>query len=264
MKLIPTALSSSHQELILLAPYGSHVPSGFRNVVINPRRYGSIIVAMQKMRGGIYLEDGAISHHDLDRNGRHRVEADPDSWHLLSLDNRGFVSACVRYREHRNTVSFHELGLRDCALAECDRWGGKLKAAVESDLDHARRKAISYVEVGGWALAKERRCTGEALRTALATYGLAQILGGCVGIATATVRNRSASILRRIGGKSLEVCGEQVPGYFDPQYGCQMEIVRFSSNSPNPRYRRWIDHIATDLLNVPVILLAANQRVAFA
>ena len=255
MNLVPNALSLSHQQLILLAPYGVHVPARFRNVRIDPRRYGSILVDMQKLRGRIYLEDGAIGHDQLDRNGRHRSEADTESWHLLTLDDKGSVSGCVRYHAHRNTVSFQDLGLRKCALAGCRQWGSKLQAAVETDLVAARQQAIAYVEVGGWALAKERRCTGEALRTALATYGLAQVLGGCVGIATATVRNRSSSILRRIGGGALEVDGEQLPGYYDPQYKCQMEIVRFTSSSPNPKYWRWIDQIAATLLNVPVLSL---------
>jgi hypothetical protein len=255
MNLVPNALSLSHQQLILLAPYGVSIPERFRNVRVDPRRYGSILVDMQKLRGRIYLEDGAIGHDQLDRNGRHRSEVDTESWHLLTLDDKGSVSGCVRYHAHRNTVSFQDLGLRRCALAECREWGSKLKAAVETDLVAARQQAISYVEVGGWALAKERRCTGEALRTALATYGLAQILGGCVGIATATVRNRSSSILRRIGGGALEVDGEQLPGYYDPQYKCQMEIVRFTSSSPNPKYWRWIDQIAATLLNVPVLSL---------
>ncbi len=126
----------------------------------------------------------------------------------------------------------------------------------------ARQQGISYVEVGGWALAKERRCTGEALRTALATYGLARLLGGCVGVATATVRNRSSSILRRIGGGALEVEGEQLPAYYDPQYKCQMEIVRFASSSPNPKYGRWIDQIAATLLHVPVLSLTGALAVA--
>jgi hypothetical protein len=255
MNLVPNALSLSHQQLILLAPYGVPVPARFRNVRIDPRRYGSILVDMQKLRGRIYLEDGAIGHDQLDRNGRHRSEADTESWHLLTLDDKGSVSGCVRYHAHRNTVSFQDLGLRKCALAECRQWGSKLQAAVDTVLVAARQQAISYVEVGGWALAKERRCTGEALRTALATYGLAQVLGGCVGIATATVRNRSSSILRRIGGGALEVDGEQLPGYYDPQYKCQMEIVRFTSSSPNPKYWRWIDQIAATLLNVPVLSL---------
>ena len=216
------------------------------------------------MRGRVYLDDGAIGRHQLGKDSRHRSTADYSSWHLLTLDEQGHVSGCVRYREHQNTVSFHELGLRDCAMAECRHWGAKLKGAVEHDLAVARRLAISFVEVGGWALAKERRCTGEALRTALATYALAQTLGGCVGIATATVRHRSSSILRRIGGKSLEINGESLPAYYDPQYNCDMEVVRFTSDTPNHKYRRWLDHICASLLEVPVLSSSATANLAFA
>jgi hypothetical protein len=264
MKLIPSSLSSAHQELILLAPCASQAPAQFQNVLIDPRRYESILADTQRMRGRIYLEDGAIESRQLTSDGRHCSPADPESWHLLTLDHRGSVSGCVRYREHRNTVSFQDLALRNSALAESREWGVKLKSAVEADLAAARREAISYVEVGGWALEKERRCTGEALRTALATYGLAQILGGCVGVATATMRNSSASILRRIGGRALEIEGEKLPAYYDPRYKCQMEIVRFSSGSPNPRYWRWIDQIAATLLNVPVLSLAFPSALAVA
>jgi hypothetical protein len=264
MKLVPSSLSSSHQQLIVLSPCASRVLGRFRNVTIDPLRYKLILADMQKMRGRVYLEDGAIAPHQLSSDGRHHSPADSESWHLLTLDQHGLVSGCVRYREHRNTVSFQDLALQHCALAACREWGVKLRAAVESDLAAARQQAISYVEVGGWALAKERRCTGEALRTALATYGLAQILGGCVGIATATVRNRSSSILRRIGGTGLEVEGEKLPSYYDPQYTCEMEIVRFTSSSPNPKYWRWIEQISANLRNVPVLSLAASGGMAFA
>jgi hypothetical protein len=264
MNLVPTSLSLSHQQLILLAPYAARVPAQFRKARVDPRRYGSILVAMQKMRGRIYLEEGAIGPQHLDSNGRHHSHADTESWHLLTLDDKGAVSGCVRYHEHPNTVSFHELGVKSSAIAECRQWGTKLRAAVECDLAAARQQAISFVEVGGWALAKERRCTGEALRTALAMYGLAQILGDCVGMATATVRNRSASILRRLGGGDLEIEGEKVPPYYDPQYECQMEIVRFTSSTANPKYWRWIDQIATTLLDVPVLSLTSPAALAVA
>ena len=262
MKLIPGSFSSSHQQLILLAPRNADIPAGFRNVAVDPLRHAEILADMQKMRGRIYLDDGAIAQWQLERDDRHCSPADYESWHLLTLDDYGAVSGCVRYREHRNTIPFHELSLGQCALANCGQWGTKLKAAVESDLDAARRLAISFVEVGGWALAKERRCTGEALRTALATYSLAEILGGCVGFATATVRHRSASILRRIGGQSLEFRGETLPPYYDPQYDCEMEIVRFKSDAPNHKYRRWIEHISASLLDVPVLSLSSLPALA--
>src|ERR1041384_5125329 len=149
MKLIPGSFLSSHQQLILLAPQGSQVPQEFRNVRVDPQQHAAILADMQKMRGRVYLDDGAIAPDQLESDSRHRAPADESSWHLVTLDQLGSVSGCVRYRQHRNTVSFHDLGLRNSALAECQRWGSRLKAAVESDLAHARQRAISFVEVGG-------------------------------------------------------------------------------------------------------------------
>jgi len=49
------------------------------------------------------------------------------------------------------------------------------------------------------------------------------------------------------------VDGMEMPTYYDPQYGCEMEILRFDSSFPNPRYNRWIPQIRDHLRTVPVI-----------
>jgi len=138
-------------------------------------------------------------------------------------------------------------------MAQSDVWGMKLRAAVEADLRLAGARDVSYVEFGGWALAEELRCSTEGLRIALAMYGLAQNLGGCIGLSNATRRHRSSSILRRIGGRPLMADGVELPAYYESQYSCEMEILRFDSASPNPRYEAWIDEIGAHLLTTPVI-----------
>ena len=132
-------------------------------------------------------------------------------------------------------------------------WGVALRKAVESDIALARKRSIDFVEVGGWALAPEYRCSAEALRIALATYSLARILGGCIGIGTVTHRHGSSSVLRRIGGRPLSSKGIELPTYFDPQYGCDMEVLRFDSSLPNPRFESWITDLGNHLQCVPVI-----------
>ena len=87
----------------------------------------------------------------------------------------------------------------------------------------------------------------------LAAYGLGQLLGGAVGLSTATRRHCSSSILRRIGGKSLEYAGIAIPPYYDPLYECDMEILRFDSSNPNPRYSVWVEEIGRSLQHIPVI-----------
>src|SRR6185437_8001354 len=106
--------------------------------------------------------------------------------------------------------------------------------------------------------------TREALRIALATYGLARAMGGCIGITTATRRHCSSEILRRIGGQSLRGNGGELPPYFDPQYGCEMEVLRFDSMQANPRFESWINDLCSAWLTAPVIRREPQRKNTFA
>ncbi len=97
------------------------------------------------------------------------------------------------------------------------------------------------------------RYSREARRTALTTYALTQLLGGSLCISTVTVRHNSAAMLRRIGGTGLEVDGVEIPRYYDPRYGCEMEILRFDSRHPGPKYQRPIEQVRGQLSMTPVI-----------
>jgi hypothetical protein len=95
------------------------------------------------------------------------------------------------------------------------------------------------------------------LRMVLGAYAFSREFGGAVGLATATVRHSSASILRRIGGQPLERGGETVPAYADRQYNCEMELLRFYSWALNPRYDVWIEEMAEEIREVAVISAGA-------
>jgi len=207
---------------------------------------------MQKLRAAVYLQDGAIQKNHLS-DGRHRQAHDEGSWHLLVLDDAGGVCGCARYREYLNNTQFSNLGVSRSALAKCSQWGHRLRSSVEAELALSRQMALPYVELGGWALLDQIRGTTEAIRMALLTYGLSQALGGGVGISTATYRNGSASILRRIGGQSLTHATRELPTYHDPQYECEMEVLRFYSWAPNPRYAPWISDLKATLLEIPIM-----------
>jgi hypothetical protein len=157
-------------------------------------------------------------------------------------------------------VPFTQLGVSKAALAQCELWEQKLRWAVEADLMLARKRNHTYVEVGGWALHQEVRGSNEALRIALGAYALARNLGGCIGVTTATVRHCSSSILRRIGGQSLTAGGEELPSYHDPNYRCEMNVLRFDSNLPNPRYEAWIEQIRDEIWTAPLICRTAQVQ----
>jgi len=89
----------------------------------------------------------------------------------------------------------------------------------------------------------------------LATYSLSQLLGDALVFSTATMRNGSASMLRRIGGTSLRAEDIDLPNYYDPHYRCEMQVLRFDSRCPNAKYQTWVHQLRADLLAAPVITM---------
>src|SRR5438128_9993907 len=90
--------------LLLLAPRHADVPPAFLNLQFDRPRHERLLAGIQRLRGGVYLRDGAIERRELSDDGRHCLGIDKDSWHLLTLDRSGAVCACVRYRAHPNTA----------------------------------------------------------------------------------------------------------------------------------------------------------------
>lgn len=243
---------SEHSQ-ILLAPRQFAGTPDFGRHTADPRRHVDLLTAMQRFRGAVYLSEGAIRPSDLTADGRHRQPVDEESWHVLSVDRHDVVKGCSRYREYHESVRFDHLGVSRSELAHSEAWSGRLLKAVQHEISVARERGISLVEVGGWAVAEEARLGADALRLALSTFALARMLGGCIGLTTATVRHCSSTILRKLGGKSLNVDGQEIPRYFDTAYDCDMEILRFDSAEPNPRFAEILDRLTADLASGEVV-----------
>jgi|SoiMethySBSTD1v2_1073268.scaffolds.fasta_scaffold196353_2 hypothetical protein len=244
--------SSSSTQFVILPPPRQTVLNQFQNVRTDTRRHDQMFAEMQRFRGRIYASDGAMRYSDLTPDGRHKVEVDDYSWHVLSLDRTGRIYACVRYLEETRATGFDDLWVRRAAMTRSTE-GPRFRAAVEQEMWRAREMRVAFGEVGGWAVAERLRGTLEPLRIILATYGLLELLGGCTGVATATCRHGSASMLRRIGLSSLMTDGAALPAYYDPHYQCEMEVLRFDSRFPNPKYRPAVQELASVLTSAPVI-----------
>ncbi len=253
MRSIISSFASTGFSPVVLCPVATEVPPVFKHIERNGALRSNLLAEMQRFRGSVYLEDHAILPDELTADGRHRLVIDEYSWHVLTLNKAGAIVACLRFFPEGNCTRFDELWLRHSALTSSAVWGPVLRQAVEREMTRAERERIGFGEVGGWAVSPERRLTAEPLRTILSTYGLLQLLGGCSGLATATRRHDSAPILRRLGLSALQADGEELPPYYDPQYRCEMEILRFDSRYPNPKYRAWIGELGTCLSQAPVI-----------
>jgi predicted GNAT family N-acyltransferase len=220
----------------LLVPSQSSTSTPFKNCTINEQLYDQSLSSMQRLRGAVFLKDGAIQPGELDESGRFAMGGDAQSWHLLLKTDDERTIGCARYLVHPNTVKLENLRIFQASLAGHREWGERMRQAVEADLKEARENDLSYVEIGGWALSEEWRGSRAALEILTASFALAPMWGGCLAACTATVRHSSASILRRIGGSSFQIGGQQLPPYYDPRYGCTMELLRFDSRSPAERF----------------------------
>jgi hypothetical protein len=205
------------------------------------------------MRGAIYLREGAIERHQLSADGRHVHELDTSSWHVVSLKNDGSIAGCARFRTHDPGVHPEDLNVWKSIRALGSATQGKLRKVLTCEIESAARRNLGFAELGGWAVAEDLRCTSEALRIALSMYALSWTLGCYIGVTTATVRNHSAGILRRLGGTPLEIDGHPMPRYYDPQYECEMELLRFDSRVVQAKYSDSLDGVLGEFGNIPVI-----------
>ena len=253
MKLSLIPEPTSNRRFVLLAPSGVAPRDSFEHVEGNSGWRQDLLADMQRLRGRVYLEDGAITRRELTVDGRHVQAIDEDSWHLLVVSGGGRVLGCTRYLQHNPYTPFDRLRVRTAALANSEEWSQPLRKAVESELETARLNGYSYVEVGGWALDESLRGSTDALRSVLFTYAWSHVIGGALGLSMATHRNGSAAILRRIGGRPLQWDGQELPPYYDPHYKCEMEVLRFDSRLPSLKYSSVIDQMRAEIPFVPVV-----------
>jgi hypothetical protein len=252
LKLLERDITAADKRLYVLAPPGDPIPQAFGNVTVNSYRHGELLREVQRVRGSVYLNDGAVTREQLTADGRHETAEDSKSWHLVILNPDNRVTGCIWYLEHKRPA-LGRLRVNHCPLAQSAEWRDKLRSAVDSDIAQARREHIQYAEVGGWAVSPKSRGTSEGLLLALGAYSLSQLTGGALVITTATSRHCSSAMLRRIGGSLLQAGGSSLPSYYDPRYRCEMELLRFDSRRPSPKYATLIDLLKGSLMKSPVI-----------
>jgi hypothetical protein len=231
-----TTLADECLQSIILAPLGAGGSFSAVSVIRDNTMHAYLLGEMQRLRGRVALREGAITASMLDSSGGHRMQGDEKSWHLLRVRNDGKIAGCARILVHPRDVTFPRLRIASSSAARCPVWALDVRDAVESELTHARRKGFAIIEPGGWVIDEDLRGGREAVSIALGALAWAQILDDCIGFLTATAKNGSAAILRRLGASHLQAHGQTIPGYFEPAWGCNAELLRFDTNSLSPRF----------------------------
>lgn len=246
----------------LLAPPGTPSSKVLGDVSSNPDGYEHYLSSLQKLRAQTYLADGAIGPKQLDEEGRFRMHRDGESWHFLLVNPEDEAIGCVRYLTHSPSACVDDLSVSRCPMANDPVWGSKFRGALEADLMFARQNLLTFVEVGGWAIESSHRHTRAALEVLLASFSWARMIGGAIGCCTATFRNNSAVMLRRIGGHSIEYNNEAIPAYEDPSYGCMMEVLRFRFQNFDPRFQKMVDSIYARIADQQTIAASLEDEVS--
>src|SRR5262245_54709068 len=130
LTLLERHIATIQDRLVILAPSSCEVPDYFQSVSSDPQRHRQLVRDIQRLRGNIYFQDGALSREQRSQEGLHSTPEDERSWHLLMLNKRRQVSACIWYLEHDPPVSVNDLRVRSCPLVK----DLKVRRAVESDL----------------------------------------------------------------------------------------------------------------------------------
>jgi hypothetical protein len=252
MTLSNRAVSRLGRGFVILAPPQAGLPP-FGQIVDDQVEHERLLAEIQTLRGNVYLDEGAIQPDQVHSSGRYIQPADDLSWHLLTVDEKGQVTAGIRYLAHRPDISFFELALSGAISHLPHPFRQHVRGAVQSELAKADSLGFNYVELGGWVVGETLRCSTEAIRMLSMMYAFSQLTGGAIALSTATTRHNSAAILRRTGGRSLEFEGDEVPPYYDPHYDCNMEVLCFDSRFPNPRYAGWICEFREALFHIPIV-----------
>jgi hypothetical protein len=244
----------------ILAPQGAAIPHSSLNVNRDTALHSHLLAEMQRLRGRIAQHEGAITGSMVDSSGRHLMAGDEKSWHLLRLRSDGKIIGCARILVHPQNVLFPLLRIAASSVARCSVWGTHVRDAVEAELRRARQDGLMMIEPGGWVVDEDLRGTCEAVSIAIGAFAWAQILGHCTGFVTATVKHGSSAILRRLGGRSVQVRGQTIPRYFESAWDCDAELLRFDTNSLNPRYEGALASARCQLRTAPVFSEDAPYR----
>src|SRR5580704_370825 len=121
--------------IVLLAP-ASYEAGPFHHRV-DRTSYDRLLANAQRLRGKIYVRDGAISPALLTDDGRHRQEADRESWHLLIVNEDSSVKGCVRYCVHSNNFVFSDLEVSRSSVFVSKSMEPTVRRAIQRDIDQA-------------------------------------------------------------------------------------------------------------------------------
>jgi hypothetical protein len=245
-------------DLTIVAPSVAQVPDWLSNVLANERVYQEVIEEIQRFRGYVYVQDKAIPSSALDEQGRHYSEYDYRAWHIIFRERRQELCGAIRvglvdYGDYGDTEESDPLQVLQFLSHIPSDTKAPLETAVRRFLDNCRTLAPSICEPGAWAVAEDVRKSRVAPILAASIWSLGRVMGGGIGVATATTRHGSADILKKMGGFDLFLNGMPLVPFYDSYHQCYIELIGFDSDYLNPRLEPTVAEVQDYISNLPII-----------
>lgn len=229
-------------------PRDGALPQGFSEQLENPAAYATRLADIQRFRGRIYSQDGAIPLEALDEEGRHRSESDHCYWHVTISDSAGAIYGCLRLRHVKPSIDLTELEVyRIFARMEpisCRRY----LDVMEQHRHQAQAASLGFGEVGGFALTDELRQSSAALMLIISGCVIKRALGGMITVGAATVRHHSAKMLQRIGAIPFRGVDGPLAPFYDLYYRCEIQMLTFDSRKLAPEFEPLAEQLRLRLL----------------
>jgi len=205
-----------------------------------PQDYDTTLSAIQKLRGTVYVADGALSTSALDVEGRHISEDDEHSYHLVLWN--GQIEGCMRIRVYEQPPEASALRVYDLVRRMPEEIIPRYHTALCDFIQQWHARGYLIGEAGGWAVGSNYKGSTISLVLPLADWAFSR-MQKLVHLASSTQRNGSADMLRRLGGWRLSLGEEELPPFYDSAYQCQMELQGFCADILNPQFEPAVEDL---------------------
>jgi hypothetical protein len=251
------SLFSTHcnVNLTIIAPSAEKIPDCLPHYIPDEGLRRKLVDEVQRFRGRIFVQDNSLPASALDAQGRHNMPYDDEAWHLLVWDR--YQNVCGAMRVGIHLQKHRPVRLEDLQIS---KFLAHLPTATRSLVEGAARAYLRrirspspFFEPGGWVIAENARKSTLASVLAAAVWSLGRAVGGSAGLSMATMKNNSASILKKMGGFELFSRGVPLAPFFDPYHGSQMELIGFDPSYLNPRLEATVAEIQEFINVLPII-----------
>lgn len=187
---------------------------------------------IRRFRGKVCLSESVLPPEAVDASGCHYLACDSANYHLVMMDTKGKLAACLRLRFYLLNPSARDLQFYK-AIRRMPNW---ISSRCSNSLNHSiyegRQNELKLAEAGGYAVAEDRKNCPAAALLPMAALTLSQMMGNALVFEYAGAGPESRVVLRSFGDV-LSYDGLPIPAVLDEQHGRLMQVFVSDTSRAN-------------------------------